>query len=59
VPRVVIRYEYPDGSVKLSDSRPAVDGEDITEVVVQFVGASASHDRFNRGLEANAEVTAR
>jgi hypothetical protein len=54
----VVRYEYTDGSVKLSDSRPPEDGEDFMEVVVQFVGASASRDRFIRGIGTNAEVIA-
>ena len=49
VPRVVIRYQQPDGSTRITESRPAEDDEeDFTEVVVQFVGTENLKDRFNR-----------
>ncbi len=38
VPRIMVRYEHPDGSVEINESRPSEgDSDETIKVIVQYV----------------------
>jgi hypothetical protein len=56
VPRIVVRYEHPDGKVEINESRPPEgDDDETTEIRVQYVETPCLWNRNTRPVEGTED----